>query len=279
MIDDLFFIISKLVWGILSPTNLLVLLMVLGTFFLMKGAITAAKRVLIPTALIALLATVYPVGDLVIYPLESRFSKPELLPEQIDGIIVLGGGEQIKTSVSWQSAELGAGGDRYIGAAVLAKHYPTAPVIFSGGNSFLRLQGLGAEGNIAQTLLTAVGIEPSRLIVESKSRNTNENFILIRPLLPETIGTYLLVTSAFHMPRAMGMAREQGLDVIAYPVDYRSNQPELRLWSFNLHEHLGALEVAWREWVGLTVYYLTGKTDQWFPAPKQAATIQKSQAN
>ena len=279
MIDDLFFIISKLVWGILSPTNLLVLLMALGTFFLMQGAITAAKRILIPTALIALLATVYPVGDLVIYPLESRFSKPELLPEQIDGIIVLGGGEQLKASVSWQSAELGEGGDRYIGTAVLAKYYPEAPVIFSGGNNFLRLQGLGAEGNIAETLLTAVGTEPSRLIIESKSRNTNENFIFIRPLLPEAMGTYLLVTSAFHMPRAMGIASQQRLKVIAYPVDYRSNQPELRQWSFNLHEHLEVLEPAWREWVGLTVYYLTGKTDQWFPAPKKVGTIQKLQAN
>jgi len=279
MIDDLFFIISKLVWGLLSPTNLLVLLMTLGTLFVMKGSIRTAKRVLIPTVFLALLATIYPVGDLVIYPLESRFSKPEILPEQIDGIIVLGGGEQLKTSVSWQSAELGAGGDRYIGAAVLAKHYRTAPVIFTGGNNFLRLQGLGAEGNIAQRLLTAVGIEPSRLIIESKSRNTNENFIFIRPLLPEVMGTYLLVTSAFHMPRAMGIASEQGLNVIAYPADFRSNQPELRQWSFNLYEHLEVLEPAWREWVGLTVYYLTGKTDQWFPGPARTRETQKSQAN
>jgi uncharacterized SAM-binding protein YcdF (DUF218 family) len=277
--DELFFIISKLAWGLLSPTNMIVLLMTLATFFLITGATSTAKKILIPTVLVTLFATIYPVGDVLIYPLESRFQKPVTMPEQVDGIIVLGGGEQLKTSLSWQTAELGAGGDRYIGAAQLAKRYPTIPIIFTGGNNFLRLQGIGTEGNLARTLLTAVGIEQSRLVIESKSRNTNENFLFIRPLLPEITGRYLLVTSAFHMPRAMGIAGEQGLNVIAYPVDYRSNQPALRQVGFNLFEHLEVLEPAWREWIGLTVYYLTGKTNQWFPEPEPATLIQKSQAS
>ncbi|MBT3504195.1 MAG: YdcF family protein [Piscirickettsiaceae bacterium] len=277
--DELFFILSKLAWGVLSPTNMIILMMALGTLFLMKGAVSAAKKILVSTVVVTLLLTVYPLGDSVMFPLENRFSKPQVMPEQIDGIIVLGGGEQLKTSLSWQSAELGAGGDRYIGAAILAKRYPTAPVIFTGGNSLLSFQGKGDQGNIAQTVLTAVGIEKNRLIIESKSRNTNENFLFIRPLLPETMGNYLLVTSAFHMPRAMGIARQQGLNVIAYPVDYRSNQPVLRQWSFNLYEHLEVLEPAWREWIGLTVYYITGRTDEWFPAPVQAVSLQKSQGS
>jgi uncharacterized SAM-binding protein YcdF (DUF218 family) len=277
--DELFFILSKLAWGVLSPTNMIILMMALGTLFLMKGAVSAAKKILVSTVVVTLLLTGYPLGDSVMFPLENRFSKPQVMPEQIDGIIVLGGGEQLKTSLSWQSAELGAGGDRYIGAAILAKRYPTAPVIFTGGNSLLSFQGKGDQGNIAQTVLTAVGIEKNRLIIESKSRNTNENFLFIRPLLPETMGNYLLVTSAFHMPRAMGIARQQGLNVIAYPVDYRSNQPVLRQWSFNLYEHLEVLEPGWREWIGLTVYYITGRTDEWFPAPVQAVSLQKSQGS
>jgi uncharacterized SAM-binding protein YcdF (DUF218 family) len=279
MMDELFFILSKLAWGVLSPTNMIILMMALGTLFLMKGAVSAAKKILVSTVVVTLLLTIYPLGDSVMFPLENRFSKPQVMPVQIDGIIVLGGGEQLKTSLSWQSAELGAGGDRYIGAAILAKRYPTAPVIFTGGNSLLSFQGKGDQGNIAQTVLTAIGIEKSRLIIESKSRNTNENFLFIRPLLPEIMGNYLLVTSAFHMPRAMGIARQQGLNVIAYPVDYRSNQPVLRQWSFNLYEHLEVLEPAWREWIGLTVYYITGRTDEWFPAPVQAVSLQKSQAS
>jgi uncharacterized SAM-binding protein YcdF (DUF218 family) len=272
MMDELFFILSKLAWGLLSPTNIIILFMALGTFFLFKGAIAAAKKVLISTVIVTLLLTVYPFSDSLMFPLESRFNKPLVMPEQIAGIIVLGGGEQLKTSLSWQSAELGAGGDRYLGSAILAKRYPTAPVIFSGGNNLLSFQGKGDEGNIARRLLTAIGIDKNRLIIESQSRNTNENFLLIRPLLPEKTGQYLLVTSAFHMPRAMGIARQQGLNMIAYPVDYRSNRPALHQWGFNLYEHLEVLEPAWREWVGLTVYYLTGKTNDWFPAPTKAAS-------
>jgi uncharacterized SAM-binding protein YcdF (DUF218 family) len=279
MLDEVFFILSKLAWGVLSPTNMIILMMALGTLFLMKGAVSAAKKILVSTVVMTLLLTVYPLGDSVMFPLENRFSKPQSMPEQIDGIIVLGGGEQLKTSLSWQSAELGAGGDRYIGAAILAKRYPAAPVIFTGGNNLLSFQGKGDQGNVAQTLLTAIGIEKNRLIIESKSRNTNENFLFIRPLLPVTMGNYLLVTSAFHMPRAIGIARQQGLNVIAYPVDYRSNQPVLRQWGFNLYEHLEVLEPAWREWIGLTVYYVTGRTQEWFPAPVQTAPLQKSQAS
>jgi len=275
---EFFFVTSKLAWGLLSPSNLIILMVLLGTILLINGAISAAKWVLLPTALLSLSIMVYPVGDSLIYPLEMRFAKPIVMPGHVDGIIILGGGEQLKTSLSWGSAELGAGGDRYIGAAILAKRYPDAPVIFTGGNNFLRLQGIGDEGHIAQSLLTAVGIDKRRLIIESKSRNTAENFLLIRPLLPKANGRYLLVTSAFHMPRAMGIARQQGIDTIAYPVDYRSSRPELRQWSFNIYEHLEVIEPAWREWIGLTVYYFTGRTEQWFPEPSEQEVIQKSQA-
>jgi uncharacterized SAM-binding protein YcdF (DUF218 family) len=83
--------------------------------------------------------------------------------------------------------------------------------------------------------------------------------------LPKKNGRYLLITSAFHMPRAVGIAHKQQLNVIPYPVDYRSNALALRQWDFNLFEHLQVLEPAWREWIGLTVYYWMGKTSQWLP--------------
>ena len=263
--DEFFFITSKLAWIVLSPANLIILMMLFGTFLLMNDYISAAKKVLIPTVLLSLTAMAYPVGDSMIMPLESRFSKPSVMPKQIDGIIVLGGGEQLSVSMSWNSAELGAGGDRYLGAAILAAQYPEAPVIFAGGHNVLNFDGKGSEAQIAEHLLTAMGIDKQRLILESKSRNTNENFLFMAPLLPKVNGQYLLVTSAFHMPRAMGIARQQGVDAISYPVDYRSNKAELRRWNFNLHQHLEVLEPAWREWIGLTVYFMTGKIEQWFP--------------
>jgi len=263
--DNLFYVLSKLVWGILSPTNLIVLLFSLGTLLLLFGRIKAAKWLLILTSVMSCSLLIYPISDLVMYPLESRFSKPSELPKNIDGIIILGGGENLKQSISWGETELGNGGDRFVAAAILARQYPQAPIIFSGGNGLLHFDTSANEGQIARSFFISMGIEEERLIIESKSRNTNENFLLMIPMLPRIQGTYLLVTSAFHMPRSVGIARQNKLDVIPYPVDYRSNQPSLRQLDFDLFEHLEVLEPAWKEWIGLTVYYLTERTSEWLP--------------
>lgn len=263
--DNIFFVLSKLAWGLLSPINIIILLVVLATVMLFVNKVTTAKWLLLPTTLFSISLLFYPVGDMLIYPLETRFSKLTELPADIDGIIVLGGGEQLKQSVSWGTAELGSAGDRYIGAAILARQYPMVPIIFSGGSNLLSNQNLGKEAHIAKRLLTAVGIDASRLIIESQARNTFENFLLLKPLLPKSDGRYLLVTSAYHMPRSIGIARQQQINVIPYPVDYYSNIPAFRQAGFSIFEQLQALEPAWREWVGLTVYYWTGKTSAWFP--------------
>ncbi|WP_178863701.1 YdcF family protein [Thiomicrorhabdus cannonii] len=268
--DTLFFFASKIAWIFLSPGNLLIIGAVLGAVFLLFNRQRAAKWCLLPTAIIGFMVMAYPVGDFLMQPLEKRFSKPDHLPAAIDGIIVLGGGEDLKRALSWQTAELGLGGDRYIGAATLARHYPQAPVIFTGGSGSMQLQNTGSESDLAKTLLTTVGIAPARLILESQSRNTFENFVNTKPLLPKIDGTYLLVTSAFHIPRAVGIARQQGVNVVPYPVDYRSNSETYRYWDFDLFDHLKSLEPAWREWIGLTVYYLTGKTASWLPAENPA---------
>lgn len=264
--DELFFVISKLAWGVLSPSNLLIILLALATTLVLMNKMSAAKRILIPLTLVSGVLLVYPVSDFMMYPLESQFSKPIVLPKKIDGIIVLGGGEQLKQSLSWQTQELGEGGDRYFAAISLARKYPDTFVIFSGGNNLLSLQGKGKEGHIAYQVLTKLGLEQQRLIIDTKARNTYENFVLLQRLLPKQNGNYLLVTSAYHMPRAVGIARQQSINIIPYPVDYRSNVPALRRWDFSFFEHLQVLEPAWKEWIGLTVYYFSGKTTQWLPS-------------
>lgn len=264
MIDNLFFTLSKLAWGLLSPSNLIIIVLMISTILLFLKRTVLASRILVCLSLISFLLMGYPVGEILIEPLEKQFSQPQDMPVKIDGIILLGGSEKLKPTLSWGSPELGSAADRYIAAAKLATLYPEIPVLFSGGNNFLRLQGQGNEGHIAYQILSIVGVNTKRLVIESKARNTHENFILLKPLLPKQDGHYLLVTSAFHMPRAVAVARKQGINIVPYPVDYRSSSPEFRQWDFNLFEHLEVLEPAWREWIGLTVYYLTGKTDEWF---------------
>ncbi len=272
--DNLFFLLSKIGWAFLSPGNLIIFALSLGMLLLAFNKIRAAKTVLIPSALVSFIVMAYPVSDYLMHPLEARFAMPTNMPEHIDGIIILGGGEDLKRSLSWNVAELGTGGDRYIGTADLARLYPNVPVIFTGGSGSISLQDTHGEGSIARKILTSVGIDSKRLIIESKSRNTYENFKYTKPLLPrlskgEAKGTYFLVTSAFHMARAVGVARQQNIKVIPYPVDFRSNRDDLREWDFNLYHHLKSLEPAWHEWIGLTVYYYTDKTTAWFPKPTE----------
>ncbi len=267
--DHIFFVLSKIAWALLSPSNLMIILMIIGTLFLLFNQIRTAKKILLPTGLIALIVLAFPVGDLLIQPLEKRFTTPNPMPAKIDGILVLGGGEDLKRSLSWQTPELGLGGDRYIATKKLATRYPNAPIIFTGGSGSLQLQNQSEkEGGLARQLLTALDIAPGRIMIESDSRNTYENFRNVHPLLPNPDGHYLLITSAFHMPRAVGIANKQGINVIAYPVDFRSNSDEYRKIDLDFFDHLKSLEPAWKEWIGLTAYYWTGKSSDWFPKPK-----------
>tara|TARA_R110002050_G_scaffold57423_5_gene129265 strand:+ start:188300 stop:189109 length:810 start_codon:yes stop_codon:yes gene_type:complete len=263
--DNVFFVASKLAWAVVSPGNMMVLLITFATIMLLLKKIAIATWVLMPLMVASWLLMAYPLTDSLISPLETRFSKPTLLPEKIDGIIILGGGEKLKQSLSWNTPELGDAADRFIAAAVLAKHYPKVPLIYSGGSNLLQFQQGQNEAHIAQIVLNTIGISEKRLIIEPESRNTAENFQFLKPKLPKPNGTYLLVTSAYHMPRSVGVARQQAISVIPYPVDYMSNDKTLRQWDFDFMEHLQTLDIVWHEWLGLTAYYWTGKTTEWLP--------------
>jgi uncharacterized SAM-binding protein YcdF (DUF218 family) len=263
--DNLFFVFSKLFWIIASPTNLLIILFIVGTLLLVFKAHKAALLTLIPSALLAGLLMIYPIGDYIIQPLETRFAQPTTLPTDMDGIIVLGGGEDLKRSVSWQTAELGQGGDRYLAAKALADRYPQAKVIFTGGSGLFLNPTSDKDGVIARTIFKQLDIDSSRYILETQSRNTYENFLNTAPLLKPD-GHYFLVTSAYHMPRSVGIARRFKLNIIPYPVDFRSNQNAMRYANFNFFENAETLEKGVKEWLGLLAYSLTGKSDALYPA-------------
>lgn len=271
--DNLFFVLSKIVWGLVSPTSLLVWCLLLVTLLLWLNYVKAARRLLTLLSLLAFAVLAYPVSDWLMQPLETRFQPPALLPDNIDGIIVLGGAEDLKLSAGWQTAQVGESAERILAAAELSRHYPDLPIIYTGGSSLVQMPELDQQGRVSTMLLKQAGIDPARLIMESQARNTYENFVMIKPLLPAPDGFYLLVTSAFHMPRAVGVARKQSINVIPYPVDYRSAKPSQRYWDFDLFAHLEVLEVAWHEWLGLTAYFVSGKSSAWLPrsGPSQQA--------
>ena len=161
-------------------------------------------------------------GALMLHPLEDRFSPPSPPPDHVAGIIVLGGGMQGAINLARGGYELNGAGNRIVEAAVLARRYPQARIVISGGYGDLLFAGEGDAAS-APRLLTALGVASDRLMLEDKSRNTYENAVFTSRMVKPAAGqTWLLVTSAFHMPRAYALFRKAGLAVVPWPVDYRT---------------------------------------------------------
>ena len=158
--------------------------------------------------------------------------------------------------------------ERMTEAAALARRYPNAKVLFTGGSiEILGAPTVGADA--AEIVLRDLGVGSDRLILERKARNTAENAILAKQIADPRPGErWLLVTSAWHMPRSMGLFRKAGFDVEPWPSDYRTAGPGDAWMLFGSPvEGLRRLDFVVKEWLGLAVNRLTGKSDVLFPAP------------
>ena len=261
--ETLFFIASKLFWLLVRPENWLVVLLVFGLWSLRRERVAAAGRFLFSALLLVLVTGLVPVGQLLLRPLEVRFPAEPAISETA-GIIVLGGGEDARMSVASGLPELNAAGERLVLGLALARAFPEAELIFTGGSASLVDQRIsGADG--AQALFARFDIADSRIILEPNARNTAENASLTSELVERaTHGPWVLVTSAFHMPRSVGSFCATGWrDVIPYPVDYRAADFGGLSWSFA--GNLDLLNVAIKEWIGLVAYSLTGRTPALLP--------------
>jgi uncharacterized SAM-binding protein YcdF (DUF218 family) len=156
-------------------------------------------------------------------------------------------------------------------AAILAKRYPGARVIFSGGNGSL-LADSSTEAQEAQKLLVELGVDPSRITLEEASRNTDENArFTARMVRPRPAQRFLLVTSAYHMPRSVGLFEQAGFNVTGFPVAFRTLGEGRGLqWETHAPRNLETFEIAAKEWTGLVAYWATGRIDNVFPGPRRA---------
>jgi len=268
--DTFFFWTSKLVWMLISPDSLIMLLALAAWLSLLPGWHKLSRRLLGACTLLLVSIAFLPVGEWVMMPLETRFAANPALPETIDGIIVLSGAVDAQTSNAWGQPEVAESADRLIAFASLARHYPEARLVFTGGSGSLIQQQL-KEADIARDLFTQLGLGSRDIVFESDSRNTYENAINSKSLVePQPGERWVLITSAFHMPRSVGIFCQQDWQVIAYPVDHRSTKGNLLRVELSLYGHLTGLIIAIREWVGLSAYFVTGKTSQWFPGVNSA---------
>ena len=264
----MFFILSKVGFFFIQPSNALIFCALLGCLMML----TRWRRsgVWVTFSCVALVAAcgLSPAANWLILPLEERFSEVKL-PDRIDGVIVLGGAFDTTVMSARADPALNTAAERLTIVPGLAKRYPGVPIIHTGGDGHLVASGANeAEG--AEALFDDFGLEKGRIVLESRSRNTVENAEFTRDLVsPEKGQTWLLVTSAFHMPRSVGVFRKAGWSgIIPYPVDFRTRGwQDLTRGFSGVSTGLRRFDIASREWIGLFVYWLTGRTGDLFPGP------------
>ena len=266
----MFFPLSKLLGFFAIPSNLVVSIGALGLLLLPTRFARAGRALAFASLIVLAILGLSPVGNALIIPLEERFPRWDATRAAPDGIIVLGGAISPDVSSARDEVALNEAAERLTVAAELARRYPDARIVFSGGSGAL-IYDEDAEAPLALRLLESLGIPRARITLEDRSRNTVENAVLSKAIAqPKPGERWLLVTSAHHLPRAVGVFRKAGFPVEAYPVDWRTRGPEDALRPFaSVGDGLRRSDTAVREWVGLAVYWLTGRSSELFPAPTQ----------
>lgn len=262
------FQLSKIAGLLVDPVNLILLLLAIGVVSLWFRRRRLGAWLVSIAFVLAVVPTVVPVGPWLLRALEDRFP-PSSLAAPPTGIIVLGGSMQPGLADDRKSLAVNGNVERLIVFAELARQFPDAKLVFTGGTGSLLEPGL-READAAAQFLHRLGVDPSRVAFERESRNTFENAVLTRKrILPAAGDRWLLVTSARHMPRAVGAFRQAGWKVDAFPVDYRTRRA-LNPWrNLNFSARLASLGAAMREWAGLAFYHATGRSSALFPAPQE----------
>jgi uncharacterized SAM-binding protein YcdF (DUF218 family) len=264
------FVVGKLMWAVVQPGNLLLVCLLAGILCGLARRGRAARWLIGIAAFGFALFAVAPIGSLLLLPLEERFPPPVSLPERLDGILVVGGGVDPGLSRAHGQVTLTSAGARVLAGIALARRHPEAKLVLLGGEGSLLPIGF-AEARATLPLVLEEGIPASQIVLEERSRSTHENAVYAKELLQPRPGSHwVLVTSAYHMPRAVGVFRAAGWEAIPWPVDFRVD-PRAGLYpDFDLLGGLTAGTLAGKEWLGLLGYRLMGWTRELFHAPARA---------
>ena len=258
------FVLSKLLWALTAPATCVFFAVALG-WALQRRMPRLSNWLLGGSAVFLLLLSATPIGRVTLGALEDRFPQQKI-DGPVDGIIVLGGALSPEASAAVGHPQLNDAAERLTGFIELARAHPEAKLLFTGGSGEVFRQDV-READEVPALLTGLGFDASKVTLERDSRNTWENAVLSKKLMQPRPGeVWVLITSAWHMPRSVGCFRAAGWPVIPYPVDYRTLPRD----QWPLLETLNQLDLftlAAREWVGLAAYHLMGRSDDWLPAP------------
>ncbi|MGC9954174.1 MAG: YdcF family protein [Rhizomicrobium sp.] len=246
----MFFIISKLFWMFFAPTHFLTLLVISAAILLNTKYERLGRRLAAASVVLFVVIGILPTGILLARPLENQLARPKW-PSHVDGVLVLGGGLGSEILASRQAPATSCSEARLVSAYELARRYPNARIVFSGGPVAV---GGGDDASAAEYIFGQMGLDPKRLTLENRARNTWENIVFSRKIARPRAGeTWVLATSAIHMPRAMHVAERAHWKMIPWPTDYLTT-PDGFGNLFAIPGNLEATDNAIHEWIGLLAY-------------------------
>ena len=251
------FVLSKLLSAITQPMFWLALWWALSLLVLMRWrrwAVFMLWAGLLAFGLLGFRA----IPDALLRPLENRYPVPAAKAiERHSGIIVLGGALGHPDSyMAHGQVPLGDAAERMTVSVGLVRQHPELELVFSGGEGRLLTIGM-TESELARVFYQQQGLDMSKVRLEDGSRNTRENAHQVAKLLgPRCQQPWLLLTSAWHMPRSMAEFEAVGCKVTAYPVDFRTGE-STALTEYELAHSLLRWQTALHEWLGLWVYGVT----------------------
>lgn len=261
------FNLSKLIQTFMEPANALALLLLLAAlmaFSRFEAAQRLGRRLVTLLAILFVLFAALPVGEWALAPLEDRFAHVGL-PDKIDGIVFLTGDENPGRSEARGQPVAGYASARYIRLAHLARRYPHAPIIVTGDTAPNYKSKITTQ-TVAKEIMAATGIDLARVTFEDKALTTFDNArYTARLVRPDKNDTWLLVTSAWHMPRSVLCFEHQNMKVIPAPTDYMTSGHTHLGLHLDLSRQFMLLRIAAHEYYGLVGYWLSGMIERPWP--------------
>lgn len=247
---------------------------ILGLFFIGILLLYTEKFFFLGRKIFSLITLIFiglcvvPTSQWVATYLENRFPQIQKVPQDVVGMIFLGGGFDSETSGERGITCYNIAAGRVIATLELVKQHPHLKVAFTGGGA--RTNNARSEAEMMKNLFESVGINPHSFIFENLSKNTIENAKFLHGMVkPKTGEKWLLVTSALHMPRAVGLFRKEGWDIVPYPVDYHTLGGYPSKPNFGLSGGFQAWAYVSKEIIAMATNYLLGYSDEFIASPRE----------
>ena len=258
------FFLSKFLWFLFNPFNCILFLLFLSLVFNFFKFLKFSKIILYFTFLFFFIAGALPTGSYLLYLLEKNYHNKVNLPEKVEGILILSGATSPFLTKEYDQIALNGSVERLTESIQLMKKYPKAKVFFAGGSGSIDFPDLN-HSDVAKKFYESLDVNTKNIFFDKKSRNTYENIVFAKKKFNPNINEkWILITSAFHLKRAISIGEKLGWELIPYATDYKL--PKKFKWklSFDFFNNLGSLQHSSHEWVGIISYYLMGRSSKIF---------------